>query len=109
MKENTIVPVSIKYQQVSGFKRTQKNAKEIRKVYDNIHSFIYFPQLVWDFVDTPHFQRLRKIKQLGCLEYVFPGSTHTRFEHSLGTAYLAQTFMKILIKNNPECYEKEDK
>jgi len=36
---------------------------------------------------------------------VFPGATHTRFEHSLGTGHLAQTFIRLLIQNNPEHYD----
>lgn len=71
--------IPIKYEQRSGFRPTVVDLDKKRKVYDNIHRFISFPQRVWDFIDTPHFQRLRKIKQLGCLEYVFPGATHTRF------------------------------
>jgi len=50
-----------------------------RKVFDNIYGFIDFPKEIWKFIDTPEFQRLRNIKQLGCLSYVFPGATHTRF------------------------------
>lgn len=64
---------------------------------------------MWDFIDTPHFQRMRKIKQLSCLEYVFPGATHTRFEHSIGTAHLALTFLNALILNNPEKYKSTEK
>jgi HD superfamily phosphohydrolase len=56
-----------------------QNLDETRKVYDNIHGFIEFPQKVWNFIDTKEFQRLRNIKQLGCLSQVFPGATHTRF------------------------------
>ncbi|KXB02544.1 hypothetical protein AKJ44_00175 [candidate division MSBL1 archaeon SCGC-AAA261F17] len=46
--------------------------------------------LVLDLVDTPEVQRLRRIKQLGLANLVFPGANHTRFEHVLGTAHLAE-------------------
>ena len=52
-------------------------------------------------IDTPDFQRLRHIKQLGTASYVFPGATHTRFEHSLGTLAAAQ-IMIASINNNPD-------
>jgi HD superfamily phosphohydrolase len=71
-----------------------------------VHGWIYFDQEIWSFIDTPEFQRLRKIKQLGCLEYVFSCATHTRFEHSIGTAYLAKKFIESLIATHPRCYEK---
>ena len=53
--------------------------REERKVYDLIYGQITFPKLIWYFVDTPHFQRLRNIKQLGCCSYVYPSTVHTRY------------------------------
>ena len=44
--------------------------------------------LRWKFIDTAEFQRLRDIKQLGTLYYVYPGAVHNRYCHSLGLSYL---------------------
>lgn len=53
-------------------------------------------------IDTPQFQRLRSIKQMGGCFSVFPGACHTRFEHSIGTSYLAGFFGRELQKKTSE-------
>jgi HD superfamily phosphohydrolase len=68
------------------------NIREDGKVFnDPVHGHLYLPALACDVVDTPQFQRLRDVKQLGTTHMVFPGATHTRFEHSLGTGWLASS------------------
>jgi len=57
----------------------------IEKVFnDPIHGHIELHPLCVRIIDTPQFQRLRYLKQLGASYYVFPGASHNRFEHSLG-------------------------
>jgi HD superfamily phosphohydrolase len=60
------------------------------------------PGYCWPIIDTPEFQRMRHIPQLGCACLVYPGATHTRFEHSLGCAHLANLFMGHLAHVQPE-------
>ncbi|RXN37207.1 deoxynucleoside triphosphate triphosphohydrolase SAMHD1-like protein [Labeo rohita] len=69
---------------------------------DPIHGHIELHPLLVKIIDTPQFQRLRHIKQLGGKYLVYPGASHNRFEHSLGVAYLAGCLVKILHDNQPE-------
>lgn len=57
-------------------------------VRDPIHGHIHLDSLAVRIIDTPQFQRLRRIRQLGLSNLVYPGANHTRFEHSLGTYHL---------------------
>ncbi|KAG1974107.1 HD domain-containing metal-dependent phosphohydrolase family protein [Pimephales promelas] len=78
-------------------------SKEQIKIFnDPIHGHIALHPLLVKFTDTPQFQRLRHIKQLGGTYLVYPGASHNRFEHSLGVAYLAGCLVKILHDNQPE-------
>lgn len=58
-------------------------------IKDCIYGFIDVPELCLAFIDTPEFQRLRRIKQLGLAEYSYPSAVHTRYEHSIGVMHLA--------------------
>jgi HD superfamily phosphohydrolase len=69
---------------------------KIKTVNDPIHGHIDLPQFVVDVIDTAQFQRLRDLKQLGVTYYVFPGSSHSRFEHSIGVSHLADELMTRL-------------
>jgi len=58
-------------------------------VKDPIHGYVRLTETERKVLDTGPVQRLRRIKQLCGAEYVYPAATHTRFEHALGTMYLA--------------------
>ncbi|XP_059178807.1 deoxynucleoside triphosphate triphosphohydrolase SAMHD1-like [Physella acuta] len=76
---------------------------KVMKVYnDPIHGHIEVNPACQAIIDTPIFQRLRFIKQLGMVYYIYPGAAHNRFEHSLGVYYLAGKFARQLQNNQPE-------
>ena len=62
-------------------------------IRDALHGDIEFTTAEMRLIDTPPVQRLRSIKQLGTSHLVYPSAVHTRFEHSLGTAWLAKRLL----------------
>lgn len=69
---------------------------------DPIHGHVELHPLLIKIIDTPQFQRLRYIKQLGGTYFVFPGASHNRFEHSIGVGYLAGRLVQALNERQPE-------
>lgn len=65
---------------------------------DPILGHIDLHPLCVKIVDTPQFQRLRYITQLGGCYFVFPGAAHNRFEHSLGYLYFVYFKVKFFMK-----------
>ena len=59
------------------------------RVLDNVHGFIYYTKAEERIMNTLLFKRLQSIKQLSIVNWVFPGSEHTRYIHSLGVMYIA--------------------
>ena len=58
-------------------------------INDPVYGFISIPgDFVFDLIEHPWFQRLRNIKQLGLTSFVYPGATHSRFQHGLGALHL---------------------
>jgi HD superfamily phosphohydrolase len=62
----------------------------VRRLRDNLLGSVDISQLEDKVIDQAIFQRLRRIKQTAFLSFVFPGATHSRFEHSLGVMHLAE-------------------
>ncbi|XP_072487553.1 deoxynucleoside triphosphate triphosphohydrolase SAMHD1 isoform X2 [Notamacropus eugenii] len=80
-----------------------QNHDDAMKIFnDPVHGHIDLHPLLIRIIDTPQFQRLRYIKQLGGSYYVFPGASHNRFEHSLGVGYLAGCLVRELQEKQPE-------
>jgi HD superfamily phosphohydrolase len=73
-----------------------KQTKQTKQIYDPIHGFVDLTPLMQSIIDTPEFQRLRYLKQLGAVQYVYPSATHTRFEHSIGVSHLANIMARHL-------------
>ncbi|KAG0052557.1 SAM domain and HD [Gryganskiella cystojenkinii] len=71
-------------------------------INDPIHGHVLLDNDCLSCIDTPQFQRLRDLKQLGSAYYVFPGATHNRFEHSIGTSHLAGELVERFRDTQPE-------
>lgn len=84
-----------------------------QRIRDPIHDLIIFDkedkldQLAWRLLNTREFQRLRRIRQLGFSELVYPGATHTRFSHSVGVFHTARRLLGILRKSLDSEYDKD--
>jgi hypothetical protein len=66
-------------------------------INDPVYGFISIPgDFVYDIIEHPWFQRLRNIKQLGLTSFVYPGATHSRFQHGLGALHLMDMAIQTL-------------
>lgn len=64
---------------------------------DPIYGFIIIPnELIYDLIQHPYFQRLRRISQMGLSYLVYPGANHTRFHHALGCMHIMQKAVEVL-------------
>ena len=74
--------------------------KKIRKtkiINDPLYGFITIPdKLIFDLIEHPYFQRLRRIKQLGLTNLVYPGALHTRFHHVIGAMHLMSLAIDVI-------------
>ncbi len=82
-----------------------------RKIFnDPVYGFISIPyDIVFDIIEHPYFQRLRRIQQLGLSSLVYPGATHSRFHHSLGAMHLMYRSLEVLKSKGQEISEDESK
>nr|CAB3265854.1 deoxynucleoside triphosphate triphosphohydrolase SAMHD1 [Phallusia mammillata] len=83
------------------FESNQYEELDTKIFNDPIHGHIELHPLLVKVIDTPQFQRLRNIKQLGANYYVYPGASHHRFEHCIGTCHLAGKLARHLQTKQP--------
>ncbi len=77
-------------------------------INDPVYGFMNFPSnFVFDIIEHKWFQRLRRIKQLGMTEFVYPGARHTRFHHTLGATYLMHLALDVLSSKGVEITAEE--
>jgi uncharacterized protein len=78
-------------------------------INDPVYGFISIPgDFVFDIIEHPWFQRLRNIKQLGLTSFVYPGATHTRFQHALGALHLMDQAIQTLRSKNVKISQEEE-
>jgi len=72
-------------------------------INDPVHGFIKIhADILFDIIEHPYFQKLRRIKQLGLTHYVYPGATHSRFQHAIGSYHLMNTAISVLRQKGHE-------
>lgn len=70
---------------------------KLKILNDPIYGFITIPNtLIYDLIQHPYFQRLRRISQMGMSYLVYPGAHHTRFHHALGCMHIMQKAVQVL-------------
>ncbi|WNM18208.1 HD domain-containing protein [Flavobacterium capsici] len=78
-------------------------------VNDPIYGFITIPNsLIYDLIQHPYFQRLRRISQMGLSYLVYPGAHHTRFHHALGAMHMMQKAIEVLRFKEVEISKEEE-
>lgn len=83
---------------------------KLKIINDPVHGFIKIPyEILYDVIEHPYFQRLRRISQTGLLSLVFPGAKHTRFHHALGAMHLMFTALETLKLKGVEISKDEEK
>ncbi|GDX49076.1 phosphohydrolase [Bacteroidota bacterium] len=82
------------------------NKKKI--VNDPVYGFITIPdELIFDLIQHPWFQRLRRIQQLGLSNLVYPSAVHTRFQHTLGAVHLMGLALEVLRSKGIDITDEE--
>ncbi len=83
---------------------------KLKIINDPVHGFIKIPhEILFDVIEHPYFQRLRRISQTGLLSLIFPGAKHTRFHHALGAMNLMFKALETLKLKGVKISKDEEK
>ena len=87
----------------------ENNKYNKKKIFnDPLYGFISLPyNVIFDLIEHPYFQRLRRIKQLGLTHLVYPGALHTRFHHALGAMHLTMRAIDVIRSKGHKITKKE--
>ncbi|CAM1340706.1 HD domain-containing protein [Tenacibaculum aestuarii] len=86
----------------------KSTTNKLKIINDPIYGFISIPNsLIFDIIEHPYFQRLRRVTQMGLSNLVYPGANHTRFHHAIGCMHLMQKAVRVLRVKNVEISEDE--
>ena len=73
------------------------STNKLKIINDPVYGFIKIPyDLIFDLIEHPLFQRLRRIRQLGLTHFVYPGANHTRFQHAVGAMHLMGLAIEVI-------------
>ncbi|WP_187661425.1 HD domain-containing protein [Polaribacter sp. BM10] len=87
----------------------KKKPNKLKILNDPIYGFIQIPNsLIFDIIEHPYFQRLRRITQMGFSNLVYPGANHTRFHHAVGCMHLMQKAIRVLRFKQVEISKDEE-
>lgn len=97
MNDKGLYSFIVEYQKI----REHLNTEYTKPVRDPLWKHIYLSEGLYDIISDPEFQKLTRIRQLGPIFHVYPGATHTRFNHSLGVFHLARKIINTVeLKEN---------
>ena len=85
------------------------NTNKLKIFNDPIYGFITIPNtLIYDLIQHPYFQRLRRITQMGLSYLVYPGAHHTRFHHAIGAMHMMQRAVEVLRSKEVSISKEEE-
>jgi len=75
----------------------KSSTNKLKIINDPVYGFIKIPfEIIFDLIEHPLFQRLRRIRQLGLTYFVYPGANHTRFQHAVGSMHLMGQAIEVI-------------